>query len=163
MLSVSAKLPFGLKPYTSEVEAMMTCGFQPPWWMARSTRSVPDMLVAITATGSSSTFLHADDGSHVVDAVGPGDSLVQPIPMQDVGLGKAESGVAAKRLQVRGRTGAQIVHHINLVTVRQVAFSQMRSDESCTSSDQYMHIVLPLRIFASPCRTIDNADNNIRI
>ena len=35
---------------------MMTSGYQPPLWMARRTFSVPFMLVAITATGSSSTF-----------------------------------------------------------------------------------------------------------
>ena len=99
-------------------------------------------------------FFHANDRGHVVDAVRPGDGLVETIPMQDVGLGEAKGGIAAERVEVCKRTGAQVVHHINLVAVRQMAFCQMRSDEACAARDQNMHIVC-LRIFASACRTIN--------
>jgi hypothetical protein len=60
--------------------------------------------------------------------------------MQDVGFVKAEGGIAAKGVDVRERAGAQIVHHINLVAVRQMAFRQMRSDETRSTRDQNMHI-----------------------
>ena len=45
--------------------------------------------------------------------------------MQNVGLGKAECGIASKRLYVGKRSGAQVVHYIDLIAPHQMMFHQM--------------------------------------
>jgi hypothetical protein len=72
----------------------------------------------------------ADDGRQVVDAVGPADDAVQPVPGQDVGFVETEVGIVLVGGQIGAHAGRQIVDHVDLVAAGKVQVHQVRADEA---------------------------------
>ncbi len=83
--------------------------------------------------------VHADDGGQVVDAVGPADHALDPVPGQHVGFVEAEIRVVLVLGDVGARAGGQVVDHVHAVAARQVQVDEMGADETGASGDQDMH------------------------
>src|SRR5207342_1728014 len=83
--------------------------------------------------------VHADDRGQVVDAIGPPDDALDPVPREDVGFVEAEVRVVVVGGEVGAHAGRQIVDHMDLVAPRKVQVDEVGADEAGAPGNEDVH------------------------